>query len=378
LTAPRRTALAWFAALAIVAAAGYYVRIARAMPDFAVYHVAAARALAAEPLYRIEDGHYQFKYLPAFAFAMAPFALFGREPAKIVWYALSVVLLIFFIKWSVRGLPDRRRPISTLTWLTVVLMSKFYAHELTLGQSNILLGTVLVRALLELDANRKAPAGVLVGLALFVKPYAVLFVPWIAATQGIAATAACGIVILAGLALPAAAYGWSGNLDLLVDWYRTVTESTAPNLLNPDNVSLASMWAKWIGAGSTAGTLASLSAVLLLSIAIGVWLGRSRFARPDYLEIGLLLLLVPLLSPQGWDYVLLLGTPAVVCAVDRWHEMNTPWRLFTAAALVLMGLTIFDVMGRTLYRHFMTLAIVSACAISLVVVLAHLRRRALA
>ena len=378
MTAPRRTALAWFAALAIVAAVAYYARIARAMPDFAVYHVAAARALAAEPLYRIEDGHYQFKYLPAFAVAMAPFALLDREPAKIVWYALSVVLLASFIRWSVRALPDRRLPISTLTWLTAVLMAKFYAHELTLGQSNILLGAVLVRALVELDADRKALAGVLVGLALFVKPYAILFVPWLAATQGIAATVACGLVILAGLVLPAAAYGWSGNLDLLVDWYRTVTESTAPNLLNPDNVSLASMWAKWLGAGSTAAMLASVSAVVLVGIAIGVWLGRGRFTKPDYLEIGLLLLLVPLLSPQGWDYVLLLGTPAVVCVVDRWREMSTPWRVFTAAALAVMGLTIFDVMGRMLYRRFMALAMVSVCAIGLAIVLAHLRQRRLA
>jgi Glycosyltransferase family 87 len=378
LSAPRRTALAWFAVLAIVASVAYYARIARAMPDFAVYHVASARALAAEPLYRVEDGHYQFKYLPAFAFAMAPFAILDREPAKIVWYALSVILLVFFVVWSVRGLPDRRRLVSTLTWVTVVLMAKFYAHELTLGQSNILLGAVLVRVLLELEANRKPLAGALVGLALFVKPYAVLFVPWLAATSGAAAMVACGIVILAGLLLPAAAYGWSGNLDLLVAWYRTVTVSTAPNLLNPDNVSLASMWAKWLGAGSTATALATVSAAALACIAIAAWMGRGRVAKPAYLEMALLLLLVPLLSPQGWDYVLLLATPAVVCAVDRWREMTGPWRAFTAVALVLMGLTIFDVMGRVLYARFMALSIVSVCAIGLVVVLAHLRRRALA
>ena len=44
------------------------------MVDFEVYRTAAARALDAEPLYRADDGHYQFKYLPAFALAMAPFA----------------------------------------------------------------------------------------------------------------------------------------------------------------------------------------------------------------------------------------------------------------------------------------------------------------
>ena len=57
-----------------MAAIIYTVRIQREMVDFAVYRTAAARALDAETLYRESDGHYQYKYLPAFAFAMAPFA----------------------------------------------------------------------------------------------------------------------------------------------------------------------------------------------------------------------------------------------------------------------------------------------------------------
>ena len=38
------------------------------MADFEVYWTAANRALDAQPLYQPADGHYQFKYLPAFAF----------------------------------------------------------------------------------------------------------------------------------------------------------------------------------------------------------------------------------------------------------------------------------------------------------------------
>jgi len=38
------------------------------------------------------------------------------------------------------------------------------------------------------------------------------------------------------------------------------------------------------------------------------------------------MLLIPLVSPQGWDYVLLLATPAVVCLVDRWGELTKWWQ----------------------------------------------------
>jgi hypothetical protein len=87
------------------------------------------------------------------------------------------------------------------------------------------------------------------------------------------------------------------------------------------------------------------------------------------------MLLVPLLSPQGWDYVLLLGTPAVVCLVDRWPELDRRWQTAIALSLALMGLTLFDVMGRALYARFMALSIVSVAAIGAAVSLGHLRWR---
>ena len=75
-----------------VAAALYGTKIRREMADFEVYRTAGRRVLAREPLYRADDQHYQFKYLPAFAIAMAPFALVDPEAAKAIWFALSAGL----------------------------------------------------------------------------------------------------------------------------------------------------------------------------------------------------------------------------------------------------------------------------------------------
>jgi membrane protein YdbS with pleckstrin-like domain len=90
------------------------------------------------------------------------------------------------------------------------------------------------------------------------------------------------------------------------------------------------------------------------------------------------MLLIPLLSPQGWDYVLLLATPAILCVVDRWRETKPVWNWVLAAAIGLMCLSIFDIMGRTLYGRFMALSIVSVCALVIAVGLVHLRWRKLA
>jgi hypothetical protein len=368
----------WPAAIVIIAAIVYFVRIQKEMVDFKVYRTAAARALDGEPLYRASDGHYQFKYLPAFAFAMAPFAGLDEEAAKVVWFAMSVGLLSALIRWAVRALPERRRPEPVLVWLTVLLLGKFYAHELNLGQTNILLGTLLIGALLAAQTDLRGLSGALVGVGVFVKVYAVVLLPWLALVAGVRGLLFCAGVLLAGLLMPAFVYGWSGNLDELVGWYRTITETSLPNLLQPENISFATMWAKWLGPGDLASRLAAFTGLAALLLAVWVMRRRRGLSDPSYLEFGLLMLLVPLLSPQGWDYVLLLATPAIVCLVDRVADMSRGWRAVAWSGIAVMSFTIFDLLGRTLYTRLMAWSVVSVAVCVIAVCLSHLRWRELA
>jgi alpha-1,2-mannosyltransferase len=366
------------AALAVLAIVLFNTSISREMADFEVYRRAGERSLASEPLYRVEDGHFAFKYLPAFALAMAPAALLGDSAARFAWFALSWVCLAVLLGSSVRVLPDRRRSERSLILVAFVLMAKFYAHELVLGQANLVLGALLIGGLAAVRFRTPNVAALCIGAAIFIKPYAAILLPWLVATCGAAAGAVALALISGGLLLPAAVYGWSGNLGQLSGWWDIVSSSTAPNLLGADNISLAAMWAKWIGPGATASALAMLSGLVLVSLAAVIWRQRARVAAPEYLEYAFLMLLIPLLSPQGWDYVLLLATPAVVCLADRWRELHAPWRWTSAAAVLVMGLSLFDVMGRERYVQFMMWSIVSVCAIVLAFTLAELRRRALA
>ena len=369
---------AWPLAVLILSTVVYFVRIQKEMVDFKVYRTAAARAVSGEPLYRESDGHYQFKYLPAFAFAMAPFAWLDEEAAKVVWFAMSVGLLSALVRWSVRALPERRKSERALVWLAILLMGKFYAHELNLGQTNILLGTVLVGALLAAQVDARAAAGALVAIGIFIKVYAVVLVPWLAVVAGISGLAVCGGVLTLGLVLPALVYGWTGNLNQIADWYKTITETSAPNLMVPENISFATMWAKWIGPGVTAERLAALTGFAAIVLAVWVMRRRRPIFDPSYLEFGLLMLLVPVLSPQGWDYVLLLATPAILCLVDRLPDMSRPWRIGTMAALAVMSFTIWDLLGRTLYTRLMLLSVISVAVLALAASLGYLRWRELA
>ena len=372
--------LKWLVVLALIVlgVVAYTVRIRHEMVDFITWRQSAVRALQAEPLYRIEDGHYQFKYLPAFAIIMAPLGALDEDAGKMLWFAISVALLAALLRWSVAGLPDRRLSQPTLAWITIILMAKFYLHELLLGQTNVLLGALLAGALVAVQRDRPLTAGALVAAAVFVKPYALILVPWLVVTKGWRAIATTAGVVVAGLLLPAVVYGWTGNQELLRGWLRTVTDSTAPNLLGNDNVSIAAMWAKWLGPGSPATVLTLVTLVSTGALVIAAWRWRRGVAAPEYLEFALLMLLIPLVSPQGWDYVLLLATPALVCLIDRWREFQGLWRWGLGLALALMCLSSFDLMGRELYGRFMALSVISVCALVVAVALTHARWRRLA
>jgi Glycosyltransferase family 87 len=345
------------------------------MPDFEVYWTAAARALAGEALYREEDGHYQFKYLPAFAILAIPAALLPLTIAKALWFVCSVAILCGLIASSLALLPARRKPAWLLAAATAIVMAKFYGHELVLGQVNLLFVFLVVAAVHLAVRGRGALAGLLIAVAIVVKPYGVLFVPWLAAQRAASTVAAASGGLLAALLLPVPIYGFARTVALYYDWWRTVTISTAPNLLNADNVSLAGMYAKWLGLGRQAAGLAIVTALLLVVLAAIMFALRRRVPSPAGLEAGLLLTLIPLLSPQGWDYVFLLSTPAVMCLINYDRELPGALRGLTWLALAVVALSVYDLMGRRAYAVFMSLSIITPCYLAIVAALVALRLR---
>ena len=179
---------------------------------------------------------------------MAPFAFVDPEIGKVIWFAISVILIAVFLWQSIQLLPDRRRAVRWLAWITLLLIAKFLVKELVNGQTNVLLGATVMAAIAARRAGRQGLAGVLIGAAVFIKPYAILFIPWLALTGAVAATVAAGAIVALGLALPALVYGWHTNTMLLVDWYHTVRDTTPENQMLPENISFLTMWSKWIGA----------------------------------------------------------------------------------------------------------------------------------
>jgi uncharacterized membrane protein len=265
-----------------------------------------------------------------------------------------------------------------LVLLATLAMLKFFAHELNLGQVNALMAALVLAGLACLKAERPILAGAVLALSVVVKPYSIVFLPYLVLRRQLVAAGSMLVALVVAVLLPAATYGMSGNARQLGAWIRTISQSTPENLLNPDSVSIWAMYAKWLGMGPIAVYLAIGTISLLAAVFLAVmWRG---FALPDgeFLEIAMLLALLPLVSPQGWDYVLLIATPAVMLLVNAFRALPVTTQAVSGSAVAVMALTVFDLMGRQAYAAFMSLSAISVCALVLVASLAQIRWRHIA
>jgi alpha-1,2-mannosyltransferase len=364
--------------VSLIVAAGvllFTFKASRKMPDFDVYWRAGGRAARAEPLYRATDGEYQFKYLPASAMLTIPIAALPLPVARGVWFGGSLAALIAVLRLSMRTLPERCKPVGMLLAAAVVGLGQYYARELFLGQINVLLVLVVIGAMLALKAGREARAGWLVALAVMVKPYALILVPWLVARRRTPSV----VTVIAGIAvafvLPAMIYGLAGSLALHVDWWTSINATTAGVVTHPENVSLEAMYLRWFGATTTAQAFAVVTGVGLLGLAGAVFVRRSSVPQPDALEAGLLIALTPLLSPQGWNYVLVVCTPAVIFLANYVGRLDRALQIMAAISIAAIGLTLFDLVGRTVHSAMIRIGVVPMGVITLILLLGVLRAR---
>ena len=426
------------------------------MIDFEVNDRAARRILLGETLYRGEDGHFQFKYPPAAAFLYLPLTLIPPVKAKAVWLFLSLLAIGFSVHIALRLVIGEDDATWALRILPVVIMGKYLLRELELGQINvfILLFMLVSARLLDRADSSGRPrletvAGCFWGLATALKPYTLIFLPYLVLRGKFRALAAGTACLAASLLLPGLYYGFSGNLSVIREWIRSLTVSTPHLLTSQDNISVFACAAKHIGNPGSAfalglGVAGGLALGFLLLVLSGrrlvnpfadatpperrglkseprlsrrgreatllysaplegkglsglrvnpeqappcstqgaettapwvpAFMPGSRRVKSLVLEVFLLLLLTPLVSPLGWDYTLLAGLPAVILLFRNFNRFPKAGRIALAVGLALMPLFLFDLFGRELYGALMRLGLPTANALALAGCLAYLRR----
>jgi len=360
----------------------YLVHIQKDMSDFGVCYKNGQRIIRGETLYRLSDGHLQFKYAPVSALIYAPLALLPYETAKVIWYILEICLL-FTVFWiSYKLLPSRLKGPWFVLGLSFLALLKFIGREIELGQVNILIIFVLIMMLRTVVKKKDVPAGILWGISLFVKPYALIFLPYFILKKRFKLIATGLIVLIVGLALPVLTFGFKGNLLVLKEWAFTLSRSTPGQIAAGDTASLYAFLWKILPGHPDFWTMFLW---LVIGSAVGVvflWMmgeGRKRdLNMPEILEAAFLMILIPFFSPLGWNYNYIYSVLAVVLILNYWPRFPLAWKYVLAVDLILIGATLQEVLGKTLFRFYTYNSLIVINFLIVLAALAYIRAKKLA
>jgi hypothetical protein len=356
----------------------FFLRAKDDMADFGVNYQAGQRLRNGETLYRTADGHWQFKYFPFSAFLYLPLTLLPFVTAKAVWFAIVALASVMIFVISSKLIDHKANTFFSPAVLAGLVLARYFLRELQLGQINAPITLLMVLAIWFLSESSRRPTGALggplVGLGTALKPYALAFFPYLALRKrwtGLASSlAVLGLCILA----PALFYGWKGNLVVLAEWRSSLTASTPSLLSSQDNVSLLAFLLKRThDLGLSLIIYGVVVAVLCVLVAFLVLRGNRLSGPRTALEGFLLLALIPLISPLGWDYTFLSTAPALLLIFRHADKYRPFWKGFLIFNSLVICLSLYDLMGRRLYAAFMSSSVITLHFLALVGYLAYLR-----
>ncbi len=360
----------------------FLLKVQEHMRDFEVNYTAGKRMRAGENLYQKKDGHYMFKYLPSSALFYIPLSFLPLNVAKAIWFVLVVFSICSLVTISYRILPLKTGKPFYLLFFTSLILVRYFLRELQLGQINAVVGMVLLFMVWFLisekdkkPAQNEISAGLLWGLALSLKPHSLIFLPyflikkkWKALLSGL------GFLSLA-LFVASLFYGFKGYTAVLKEWLAALSRSTPGLFTSQDNISFVALFMKWTGERNLSLVLAGVAVILLAFLVLAIVIKGKGILRAPVLECSVLFILIPLVSPLGWDYTLLVSVLGVMILIQNFFEFSKFWRALLVADFFIITFSLFDILGRELYARFMSWSVITLNFVILIGYLSYLRLR---
>ena len=335
----------------------YGIGIRTNLIDFEVFYRAGERFLAGESLYRADDGHLSFKYLPVNALFFSLWAMLPYPIGKLVWFVLILVGGWLFINICFHLASEEsgtQKPASPFLYVFSILIVGTYWHdEAGFGQTNLIMYLCLMLSAYAMLRDRPLKAALWWCLALVVKPYALLFLPYMLWKRKIQTLVYSLLLGTIAFFMPMLRYGFGRFWDVLAEIQTTAGASSSVLASDMANASLFGLYAKMgIQDYPTIALWATVTA-LVLSLIFAVWsfgkINRDRFSA----ELAVLFLMMPLVSPQGWRYVFWVAGVGVIWVLVRWQGI--PWwgKLGSIFAFMNMALIQYELLGKKLFEMYL-------------------------
>ena len=194
--------------------------------DFQVYYDAATNFFSGKTVYGITFGlgSGYYKYSPFALFIFYPLTWVSYDVAKVIYFIfLSLLIMITVIisdrlvKEKLFGQLDTKPRLLILFIITIAFLQHIY-YELHLGNINILLLLLSLNALYLLLKRKEWAAGLILALAILIKPHFLILLPLMVLRKRFIAISSCIAGIVFGLWIPSLYIGFNANVQLLAQW----------------------------------------------------------------------------------------------------------------------------------------------------------------
>jgi hypothetical protein len=303
--------MAWAIGIAAVAMSARLFLLNALNSDFAsFYESAAAWRTGASPY--VSDFRVNLNP-PLFLWLFAPFTWWPLETAASLWLSGQVIALLLLVELTARGVASRSRQGALLRGLILVALAPLVplVQLLREGQWILWLAVIVTAAWRSARSGRPRTAGVLLGMAIAIRPFAWWF--WLALPTPFqpallaAGAAGAGVTILAS---------YLTGPDLFREWLALSGALTVPHVTHWLNLSVPGHLARTFGWSWTTGTIV----VTLAFVSAFVWRVKDRralrtAARHHDSTWWFASLATVLASPLGWAYYALLGAAPAIAHV---------------------------------------------------------------
>jgi hypothetical protein len=326
--------------------------------DFSVYRDAAAAVLHGQDPYAIRNQRgWAYVYPPPFSVVMVPFALLPMPVSVLAWYFVCAGLTISAVSMSGRlagaGVSGERKRLA-ITFIPALLVSIWFTVGLTRGQASVLMTWLIIAAIFWEHKGRVTAAAACLAGAVLLKAFALsllCYYVWRGRWKMVAGSLAA--IVLGGLFLPSAAFGWRGNLHYIGEWTREVaapalgSESSRSHselydqllsMERPRNQDLGSVLERLAGGSHTTAMVLALA----LAVGLPIWLvGRRSTRESEPLILGAVVVWMLLVSPVAEDHYFSLYVLPAACALAALLAADRSMgksRQFGYAILTVVGL----------------------------------------
>jgi hypothetical protein len=248
------------------------------------------------------------------------------------------------------GSMNERKKLAVL-FIPALIMAVWFTVGLTRGQASVLMTWLVIAAIFWEKKGRTAAGAACLAGAVLLKAFALTllcYYIWRRKWKMVAATLVA--IVLGGLVLPSAVFGWRGNLHYISEWTHEVaapalgSESSRTHselydqllsMERPRNQDLGSVMQRLIKGDQTRLMVLALAAALALPI----WLlGRRANARSEPLILGAVVVWMLLVSPVAEDHYFSLYVLPAAYALAASMDANRFTRRFGYAVLTVVGL----------------------------------------